>query len=83
MVLMGIETPESYGGAGAASFKPASRSKSSAASTVRAAFLVDVQNTLVTNAFLKWADDVQKKKYLRFSPRDRRLLRPLRERQRL
>ena len=63
--IMGIEIPEAYGGAGAhASSWRSSRSRSWRASTPSVAVLVDVQNTLVNNALLRWGTEEQKAKYL-------------------
>ncbi len=46
------------------SLKPFSPSRSSRASTPRAGVIVDVQNTLVNNAILRWGNEEQKKRYL-------------------
>ena len=64
MGLMGIEAPEEFGG-GASSFTMACMAVEELAKVDGSvSVLVDVQNTLVTNAFLKWASLEQKKKYL-------------------
>lgn len=64
MGLMGIETPEKYGGS-AASFTMACLAVEELAKVDGSvSVLLDVQNTLVTNALLKWANDSQKEKYL-------------------
>src|SRR5918997_6929407 len=62
--LMGIETPEEYGGAGASFFTAiiAVEELSSVAPSV--GVLMDVQNTLVNNALIRWGNAEQKKKYL-------------------
>ena len=64
MGLMGIEAPEEFGG-GASSFTMACMAVEELAKVDGSvSVLVDVQNTLVTNAFLKWASLEQKKRYL-------------------
>ncbi len=64
MGLMGIETPESYGGAGSSFLMACLAVEELGRIDGSCSVFVDVQNTLVTNAFLKWANDAQKKKYL-------------------
>ena len=62
--LMGIEIPEEYDGA-AANFTTAIivvEELSSVDPSI--GVLVDVQNTLVNNAILRWGNEAQKKKYL-------------------
>jgi butyryl-CoA dehydrogenase len=57
MGLMGIESPEKYGGAGA-SFTMACLAVEELGRVDGAvSVLCDVQNTLVTNALLKWANE--------------------------
>jgi butyryl-CoA dehydrogenase len=64
MGLMGIESPEKYGGAGA-SFTMACLAVEELGRVDGAvSVLCDVQNTLVTNALLKWANEDLKQKYL-------------------
>lgn len=64
MGIMGIETPEKYGGVGS-SFTMACLAVEEIGRVDGAvSVLVDVQNTLVTNALLKWANDKQKETYL-------------------
>lgn len=64
MGLMGIETPEKFGGA-ASSFTMACLAVEEIGRVDGSvSVLVDVQNTLVTNAMLKWATDKQKDKYM-------------------
>ena len=64
MGLMAIETPEKYGGA-AGSFTMACLAVEELARVDGScSVLVDVQNTLVTNAILKNATEAQKQKYL-------------------
>lgn len=64
MGLMGIETPEKYGGA-AGSFTMACLAVEELGRVDGScSVLVDVQNTLVTNAILKNATEAHKQKYL-------------------
>ncbi len=62
--LMGIEVPEEYGGQGGSFFQAVLAVEELAAIDPSAAVIVDVQNTLVLNALLRWANDDQKKRYL-------------------
>jgi len=71
MGLMGIETPEKYGGAGSSFFMACLAVEELGRVDASVAVLVDVQNTLVTNAFLRWADDAIKEKYLPMLARER------------
>lgn len=64
MGLMGIETPERYGGAGANFTMACIAVEEIARVDGSVSVLCDVQNTLVTNAILKWANESQKEKYL-------------------
>lgn len=64
MGLMGIESPEKYGGAGSSFFMACLAVEELAKVDGSVSVLVDVQNTLVTNAFLRWGSDAQKEKYL-------------------
>lgn len=64
MGLMGIETPEQYGGAGATFTMACLAVEELGRIDGSVSVLCDVQNTLVTNAFLKWGNEDQKKKYL-------------------
>jgi alkylation response protein AidB-like acyl-CoA dehydrogenase len=64
MGLMGIETPEQYGGAGGSFFQACLAVEELGRIDGSCSVLVDVQNTLVTNALLKSANEAQKKKYL-------------------
>lgn len=64
MGLMGIESPEQYGGAGGSFTMACLAVEELGRVDGSTSVLVDVQNTLVTNAFLKWGNDEQKKKYL-------------------
>ncbi|MCS6838242.1 MAG: acyl-CoA dehydrogenase [Bdellovibrionaceae bacterium] len=62
--VMGIETPEQYGGAGGSFFMACLAVEELAKIDGSVSVLVDVQNTLVTNALLRWGSDEQKKKLL-------------------
>jgi alkylation response protein AidB-like acyl-CoA dehydrogenase len=62
--LMGIETPEEFGGAGASFFQAISAVEELSRVDASVGVLVDVQNTLVNNAIIRWANQEQKKKYL-------------------
>lgn len=64
MGLMGIETPERYGGAGATFTMACLAVEELGRVDGSVSVLCDVQNTLVTNAFLKWGSEAQKEKYL-------------------
>ncbi len=64
MGLMGIETPEKYGGAGSTFTMACMAVEELGRIDGSVSVLVDVQNTLVTNAILKWGTDAQKEKYL-------------------
>src|SRR5574341_162856 len=61
--LMGIEIPEAYGGSGATFFMSAIAIEELARVDPSVAVLVDVQNTLVNNALLRWATEAQKAQY--------------------
>jgi alkylation response protein AidB-like acyl-CoA dehydrogenase len=68
MGLMGIEVPEAFGGAGSSFFSACLAIEELAAVDPSVAVLVDVQNTLVINAFRRWATPAQQAHYLkRFS----------------
>jgi alkylation response protein AidB-like acyl-CoA dehydrogenase len=62
--LMAIETPEEYGGAGSTFFNAILAIEELARVDASTAVFVDVQNTLVANAVIRWASDDLKKKYL-------------------
>jgi alkylation response protein AidB-like acyl-CoA dehydrogenase len=62
--LMGIETPEEYGGAGGSFFQAILAVEELSRVDASVGVFVDVQNTLVNNALLRWARPDQKKKYL-------------------
>ena len=62
--LMAIESPEEYGGAGSTIFNAILAIEELARVDASVSVFVDVHNTLVTNAFMRWASDDQKKKYM-------------------
>ncbi len=62
--LMGIEAPEEYGGAGGSFFQAILAVEELSRVDASVGVFVDVQNTLVNNALLRWASPEQKKKYL-------------------
>jgi alkylation response protein AidB-like acyl-CoA dehydrogenase len=62
--LMCIETPEEFGGAGASFFNAILAVEELSRVDASVGVLVDVQNTLVNNAFIRWGNAEQKKKYL-------------------
>ena len=62
--LMAIESPEEYGGAGSTIFNAILAIEELARVDASVSVFVDVHNTLVTNAFMRWATEEQKKKYL-------------------
>lgn len=64
MGLMGVETPEQFGGAGGSFMMACLAVEELGRIDGSVSVLVDVQNTLVTNALLRWSTDAQKEKYL-------------------
>jgi alkylation response protein AidB-like acyl-CoA dehydrogenase len=62
--LMGIELPEKFGGAGGKFFEAILAVEELSRADASAGVVVDVQNTLVNNALLRWANPEQKKKHL-------------------
>ncbi len=61
--LMGIEIPEEYGGQGGAFFNSILAVEELSRVDPSAGVIVDVQNTLVNNALIRWGSDDQKKRY--------------------
>jgi butyryl-CoA dehydrogenase len=61
--LMGIEIPDTLGGAGGGMFMTALAVEELSAIDASTAILVDVQNTLVIEPLLAWASDDQKRRY--------------------
>jgi len=62
--LMGIEIPEQYGGASGKFFEAILAVEELSRTDASAGVVVDVQNTLVNNALLRWGNPEQKKRYL-------------------
>ena len=62
--VMGIEIPETYGGAGAGFFHSVLAVEALSRVDPSIGVLVDVQNTLVINALLRWGSDDTKRRYL-------------------
>ena len=62
--VMSVEIPESYGGAGGTFFHAVLAVESLSRVDPSVGVLVDVQNTLVINALLRWGTDEMKRKYL-------------------
>ena len=62
--VMGIEVPESYGGAGGRFFHSVLAVEELSRVDPSIGVLVDVQNTLVINALLRWGNDDIKKRFL-------------------
>jgi alkylation response protein AidB-like acyl-CoA dehydrogenase len=62
--VMGIEIPESFGGGGASFFLSVLAVEALSRVDPSVGVLVDVQNTLVANALLRWGSDDIKSKYL-------------------
>ena len=61
--LMGIEVPEEYGGSGGTIFMAVLAIEELARVDASAAIYVDVHNTLVNNAIIRWANSEQKARY--------------------
>ena len=62
--VMGIEVPEQYGGAGSSFFTAVLVVEELSHVDASCGVLVDVQNTLVNNAIIRWGNEDQKSKYL-------------------
>src|SRR5712664_697061 len=62
--LMGIEIPQEYGGQGGSFFQCVLAVEELSAVDPSAGVIVDVQNTIVNNAILRWANAEQKQRYL-------------------
>src|SRR5437016_8803479 len=63
--LMGIETPEEFGGSGGSFFQAILAVEELSRVDASVGVFVDVQNTLVNNAIIRWANPDQKKKYMK------------------
>ncbi|MDZ7716760.1 MAG: acyl-CoA dehydrogenase [Balneolaceae bacterium] len=64
MGLMGIEVPEKYQGGGGSFFMSIVAIEEISKVDASAGVFMDVQNTLVNNAFLRWGNEEIKEKYL-------------------
>lgn len=62
--VMGVELPSEYGGAGSSFFNAILAVEALARVDPSVAVVVDVQNTLVNNALLRWGNAEQKARYL-------------------
>jgi alkylation response protein AidB-like acyl-CoA dehydrogenase len=62
--VMGIEVPEAFGGAGASFFHAVLAVEALSQVDPSVGLLVDVQNTLVSNALMRWGTDDQKARHL-------------------
>lgn len=62
--VMGVEVPDRWGGAGSTFFNAVIVVEELSHVDASCGVLVDVQNTLVNNAILRWANEDQKSKYL-------------------
>ena len=62
--VMGIEVPDQWGGAGSSFFNAVLVVEELSHVDASCGVLVDVQNTLVNNAIIRWGNDDQKSKYL-------------------
>jgi alkylation response protein AidB-like acyl-CoA dehydrogenase len=62
--MMGIEIPEQYGGGGGTFFEAILAVEEMSRVDASAGVIVDVQNTLVNNALLRWGAEDQKKRFL-------------------
>jgi alkylation response protein AidB-like acyl-CoA dehydrogenase len=62
--VMGVEVPAEYGGSGSSFFSAILAVEAIARVDPSVAVVVDVQNTLVENAILRWGTDSQKQRYL-------------------
>jgi alkylation response protein AidB-like acyl-CoA dehydrogenase len=62
--VMGIEIPEAFGGGGATFFHAVLAVEALSRVDPSVGLLVDVQNTLVSNALIRWASEDIKRRYL-------------------
>ena len=62
--FMGIEAPEAYGGSQGSFFLAILAIEEFSRVDASAGVVIDVQNTLVNNAFKKWGTEAQKRKFL-------------------
>ena len=68
--IMGIEVPDQWGGAGSTFFNAVLVVEELSHVDASCGVLVDVQNTLVNNAILRWGNEDQKSKYFPMLARD-------------
>src|SRR5438067_3165899 len=68
--VMGIEVPDQWGGAGSTFFSAVLVVEELSHVDASCGVLVDVQNTLVNNAILRWGNEDQKSKYFTLLARD-------------
>lgn len=68
--IMAIETPEEYGGAGSSFFNAVVVVEELSHVDASCGVIVDVHNTLVNNALIRWGNEAQKKKYLSMLAKD-------------
>jgi len=61
---MGIDIPEAYGGSGGTFFMAILAIEEFSRVDASAGVVIDVQNTLVSNALMRWGHEAQKKKFL-------------------
>ncbi len=68
--VMGVEIPDQWGGAGSTFFNAVLVVEELSHVDASCGVLVDVQNTLVNNAILRWGNEDQKSKYFPMLARD-------------
>lgn len=68
--IMAIEIPEAYGGAGSSFFNAVVVVEELSHVDAACGVIVDVHNTLVNNALIRWGNEEQKKKYLSMLAKD-------------
>jgi alkylation response protein AidB-like acyl-CoA dehydrogenase len=62
--LMGIEVPEELGGAGGSFFEAILAVEALSAVDASVGLVVDIQNTLCVNSFLRWGTEAQRRQWL-------------------
>src|SRR6266704_1106471 len=62
--FMGLEVPEAYGGSGGTFFMAVLAIEEFSRVDASAGVVIDVQNTLVANALMRWGSEHQKKAFL-------------------
>src|SRR5947207_11505826 len=62
--FMGLEVPEAYGGSGGTFFMAILAIEEFSRVDASAGVVIDVQNTLVSNALMRWGSEAQKKAWL-------------------